>query len=456
MLQLLARNLFRPHARVEALAKRYEEILTLLKLRDLPPAPRFVFCATDFLRSVPWTFERDRMGDRQLGVGTPSLGRHPRARRCRLVLLSALHQPSPGHRSTPLSSPAAWPCPDPARDTAIRHLALGDGATDLHLGLDPVWKSHTTVLVSEAGAYPKAAADEALLSPPGPVSPPASTARARRSAGAASSRASSAARSPAPSGASPAPPRATASRSATRRTLARDVLCTMRAGLDLVTDAEAAVLLNHGYLTADAALRTHASLASSPGSFHSFRFPSPAGRPRTRTSRDGSGSRLPGARGRRGGGRSTHDDAPCRPRAPGTLRPRCARPVDRARRRGPSRHEPGRALRQGHGLHGVQRDQGHVQPRRHPRPLGLHEPPRRPRRLGSLGKPEGERRVERARTRRIQLAAERLRPLLRARWQERLLLQQPSRRLGRRRPLRRAPSIPPRASTATRGASVRA
>ena len=39
--------------------------------------------------------------------------------------------------------------------------------------------------------------------------------------------------------------------------LARDVLCTMRAGLDPVTDAEAAVLINHGYLTADAALRTH-------------------------------------------------------------------------------------------------------------------------------------------------------------------------------------------------------
>jgi hypothetical protein len=33
----------------------------------------------------------------------------------------------------------------------------------------------------------------------------------------------------------------------------------MRASLDPVTDAEAAVLLNHGYLTADAALRTHAS-----------------------------------------------------------------------------------------------------------------------------------------------------------------------------------------------------
>ena len=31
----------------------------------------------------------------------------------------------------------------------------------------------------------------------------------------------------------------------------------MRAGLDPVTEAEAAVLLNHGYLTADAALRTH-------------------------------------------------------------------------------------------------------------------------------------------------------------------------------------------------------
>ena len=110
-LQLLARNLFRPHARVEALAKRYEEILTPLKLRDLPPAPRFVFCATDFLRSVPWTFERDRMEIASSGghpLPRPPPSRAPLPPRPAFRAPSALSR----RRSTPLFSPAARRRPD--------------------------------------------------------------------------------------------------------------------------------------------------------------------------------------------------------------------------------------------------------------------------------------------------------------------------------------------------------
>ena len=52
----------------------------------------------------------------------------------------------------------------------------------------------------------------------------------------------------------------------------------MRAGLDPVTDAEAAVLQNHGYLTADAALRTHAP-SLLPRLFLSFSSPVPGWSP---------------------------------------------------------------------------------------------------------------------------------------------------------------------------------
>ncbi|MBI5440510.1 MAG: patatin-like phospholipase family protein [Deltaproteobacteria bacterium] len=254
-LQLLARTLLRPHARVEALAKRYEEILTPLKLRDLPPAPRFVFCATDFLRSVPWLFERDRMGDRQLGWATPPDG----ATLARAVAASSCFprsiSPLPAPLDPALLSGGAAP-PGPDRDAAIRHLALGDGASHAHLGLDPVWKTHTTVLVSEAGAYPKARQKRRLFPRPDPfptgVDSEGQEIRRRRLvsgfvgghiSGTFWSISSAPSSYRVPFGYSKA--------------LARDVLCTMRAGLDPVTEAEAAVLLNHGYLTADAALRAH-------------------------------------------------------------------------------------------------------------------------------------------------------------------------------------------------------
>ena len=254
---LLARNPFRPHARVEALAKRYEEILTPLKLRELPPTPRFVFCATDFLWSVPWTFERDQMGDRQLGWAPPPDG----ATLARAVAASSCFPRSISPLPAPLD-PALFSggaaSPGPVRDAAIRRLALGDGASHSHLGLDPVWKTHTTVLVSEAGAYPKARQRKQFFPQPNPVplgiDGEGQEIRRRRLvsgfvggqiSGTFWSISSATSSYRIPFGYS--------------KSLARDVLCTMRAGLDPVTDAEAAVLLNHGYLTADAALRTHAS-----------------------------------------------------------------------------------------------------------------------------------------------------------------------------------------------------
>ncbi|MFN7986281.1 MAG: patatin-like phospholipase family protein [Thermoanaerobaculia bacterium] len=257
ILQLLARNPFRPHARVEALAKRYEEVLTPLKLRNLPPHPRFVFCATDFLRSVPWFFERERMGDSQLGWAAPPDG----ATLARAVAASSCFPRSIGPLPAPLDpallSAGAEP-PGPARDTAIRQLALGDGASHAHLGLDPVWKTHDTVLVSEAGAYPKAGRKRRFLPRPASLlsavdSDGQEIRRRRLVSGFVGGQISGTfwSLSSAPS----------SYRSAFgySKGLARDVLCTMRASLDPVTDAEAAVLLNHGYLTADAALRTHAS-----------------------------------------------------------------------------------------------------------------------------------------------------------------------------------------------------
>jgi NTE family protein len=146
--------------------------------------------------------------------------------------------------------------PGPARDAAIRRLTVADGASHAHLGLDPVWTTHSTLLVSEAGAYPAARRRRPFLAGPGPhssgIDSEGQAIRRRRLvsgfvcgtfSGTFWSISSAPSSYGVPFGYSKA--------------LARDVLCSMRAGLDAVTDAEAEVLANHGYLTADAALRTH-------------------------------------------------------------------------------------------------------------------------------------------------------------------------------------------------------
>jgi NTE family protein len=131
-----------------------------------------------------------------------------------------------------------------------------DGASHAHLGLEPVWTSHSTVLVSEGGALPL---PRRRKSRPlhGKVELPAvdtegQSLRKRRlvsgfTAGTISGTFWSISSAPSSYG----------QRFGYAKELARDVLCSMRTGLDPVTDAEAAILRNHGYLTADAALARH-------------------------------------------------------------------------------------------------------------------------------------------------------------------------------------------------------
>lgn len=254
-LRLFATSLFRPQARAEDFARRLEALVSPLKLRDLPPAPRFVFSATDFLRSVPWLFERDRMGNRQLGWASPpdgaTLARAVAASSCFPRSISPL--PAPLDPALLAGGTAA---PGAARDAAIRRLTLTDGSSHAHLGLDPVWKTHTTVLVSEAGAFPRPRSPERQPESSRPArfgidSEGQEIRRRRLVSGFVSGHLAGTFWS---ISSAPSSYRAAFGYS---KALARDVLCSMRVGFDPVTDTEAAVLQNHGYLTADAALRSH-------------------------------------------------------------------------------------------------------------------------------------------------------------------------------------------------------
>ena len=275
-LRHLAGSLFHRQARAEALARRLEELLTPLKLHELPATPRFVFCANDFLRSVPWLFERDRIGDRQLGWGKPpeeaTLARAVAASSCFPRAL----RPLPAPLDPALLSEGSVP-PGPDRDAAVRTLAVTDGASHAHLGLDPVWKTHATVLVSEAGAYPRRPRTEGpflrrVSARPAVDSEGQEIRRRRLVSGFVSGSFSGTFWS---ISSAPSSYRVEFGYS---KALAREVLCAVRAGLDPLTDAEAAILANHGYLTADAALRTHARQLL-PRIVPGLRLPAPAWSP---------------------------------------------------------------------------------------------------------------------------------------------------------------------------------
>lgn len=242
---------------VEALAARYEKDLTDLRLIEMPSRPNFVLCATDMAYGVNWVFERGRMGDYQAGYQRPPAAAFPLGR---AVAASACFPPvfnplpaglAPGELQggkAPLG---------PERDECIRGLHLTDGGDYDNMGLEPVWKDHAYVLVSDAGGLFTNQGDRGLgWRIPRYQAIQERQARALRRRWLISSfdlndldgtywAVGS-------------------SRAAYERTggypedLARTVIAEIRTDLDAFTDAEAAVLENHGYWLADAAIERYA------------------------------------------------------------------------------------------------------------------------------------------------------------------------------------------------------
>jgi NTE family protein len=118
------------------------------RLGELPKKPRFVLCATDLTFGVNWESSRERTGSWQAGYLADG-GDWPLAR---AVAASACFPPIFG--PLPVGSPL-----DRFRrrrgDPGLklhRRLALSDGGVYDNMGLEPVWKTHACLLVSDGGA----------------------------------------------------------------------------------------------------------------------------------------------------------------------------------------------------------------------------------------------------------------------------------------------------------------
>lgn len=146
---------------VDALERQYFSHLTTATLTSLPARPNFVFCATDMSYGVNWTFTRELVGSYMAGYApTPAqwtVARAVAASSC----FPPFFNPQPIGLSPSLLAGGADRSTE--RDERIRRLRLSDGGLYDNMGLEPVWKSHLVVLVSEGGSTFDAGADGGLL-----------------------------------------------------------------------------------------------------------------------------------------------------------------------------------------------------------------------------------------------------------------------------------------------------
>lgn len=252
----------RDHA-VRALAQAYDERLTRgLPLADLPSTPRFILCATDLTFGVNWVFDSGRggrMGDYQAGYVRPlppdlPLGTAVAASSCFPPLFNPLELRLDPDRLTG----GRYRGDD--RDDLVRALCLSDGGVYDNMALEPVWKDHATVLVSDGGAVFEAESDRGLFWRLSRY-----TAVAGRQGAAMRKRwliSSFQAEPPILTGtywglgsvADHYRPGALGYSAA----VIDDVIEEVRTDLDAFSADEQDVLRNHGYLLADAAIQTHA------------------------------------------------------------------------------------------------------------------------------------------------------------------------------------------------------
>ena len=159
---LLPWNWWRSSVQVETLADEYESKLTRVKLVELPSTPVFIYCATDLAFGVNWIFRKEQIGDYQAGYIRPTPPDWPLAK---AVAASSCFPPV----FDPLRMPFAvglykgGKAQGVAADAARAGVALSDGGVYDNLALEPIWKDHAIVLSSDGGAVFDFEADKNFL-----------------------------------------------------------------------------------------------------------------------------------------------------------------------------------------------------------------------------------------------------------------------------------------------------
>ena len=144
------------------LERYYQEMVGQTALGDLLDRPRFIFCATNLFFANSWVCERGRIGDFMAGYVRPPPDDWTLARAIALSsCFPPIFDPARAGLDPKLYSKPMDPSGDDEVDVseeeankldqARRLIELTDGGVYDNLGLEPVWKSYATILVSDGG-----------------------------------------------------------------------------------------------------------------------------------------------------------------------------------------------------------------------------------------------------------------------------------------------------------------
>lgn len=135
-------NWFRAGPAVTALEGQYRRHLTSLRLKDLPEGVHFTFCSTDLLYGVNWIFEKNRIGDYKAGHYTSQkempVAKAVAASSCFPPLFTPMKMKLNHKQNTNHDLP--------------RVVHLSDGGIYDNLGVQPVWTDNPILIVSDGGA----------------------------------------------------------------------------------------------------------------------------------------------------------------------------------------------------------------------------------------------------------------------------------------------------------------
>ncbi|MBK5257913.1 MAG: patatin-like phospholipase family protein [Vicinamibacteria bacterium] len=298
---LLPWNWFRGAFATNAMISKFETAFGRGTLNLLPDHPRFVFCATDMAFGASFIFDRDRVGSYLAGYAPPegfTLAQAVAASACFPPLFGPLRIDRAPERFKGGRAPGVNA---DARRQILEDLRVTDGGVYDNMGLEPVWKSHRVVLVSDAGGLMDAEADKSW------------TWRIKRYQSIQERQARGVRKRFLISGFTQGTIRgayigvgsSTARYAAARepgysKAFAMDVIANIRTDLDAFSEVEQAVLMNHGYALIDAAVRTHAPELIAADA--AFALPFPAFAP-PMMAEDGLRGRLAGSKKRKLAGR---------------------------------------------------------------------------------------------------------------------------------------------------------
>jgi NTE family protein len=140
---------FDQNAAIDALAEQYAKGPAPGRLGELPTRPRFVICATDMRFREQWVF--DSAGR----IGSPAAGSLASAGEWTLARAVAASSCVPGPFRPMRVRDGVEGLRDgkysgPDRERLVRTIDLADGGVYDNLGIEPVWRDHAVVLVSDA------------------------------------------------------------------------------------------------------------------------------------------------------------------------------------------------------------------------------------------------------------------------------------------------------------------